>query len=81
MKEVSKLTMYVNVREPNKGEEPNWLGWFNNKTNDYIFYAKNLDQMNKLLYPKTVDELEKDGSGVCRRIVYEKNGKRVNNVV
>ena len=81
MKETVTLNMSINFREPEDGEEPNWLGWFDNKENDYTIYAPNLVQMNELLYPKTVYDLEKDGSGTCRKVIYERDGKRVDNII
>jgi len=79
MKETKTLTMEITFREPEEGEEANWLGWFDNEENNYTLYAHDLDFMNQLLHPKTVNELEKEGYGKCCKIIYEKNGERVKN--
>jgi len=81
MKRNKKITMSINFREPQEEESPNWLGWFDEKEKDYVLYAPDLDMMNQLLHPKTVDELEKEGMGECRKIVYEKNGEKVKNTL
>ena len=68
------ITMSINFRLPIENEKPNYMGWFDNDKQNFTIYAENKKQMNQLLYPKTVDELEKDGKGKMCKIIYENNG-------
>lgn len=73
--------MSVNFRLPKDKEIPNWLGWFDNEENSFVCYAKDLEEMNLLLAPKTVAVLEKTKDGKLHKVIYEKNGIPVKNLV
>lgn len=79
--QICKSSTVVNFRLPKENEEPNWLGWFNNKENNFTCYADSLEQMNMLLSPSTINELTKSNQGKLCQIIYEKNGVPVKNVL
>ena len=71
----AKINIEVTFREPVKGEEPNYLAYFEYKQMDYTCFAPDQKTMGLLLEGKSPAE-----GKVCKT-VYERNGKRVNNVL
>lgn len=80
MKETSSISISVSFRLPEEGETPNWLAWFDNKKDEYIAYAKDMDQMDQVM-GEDFRELERNGEGELHKIVFEKNGIPVDNKV
>lgn len=79
--QVSTMKINISFRHPEEGETPNWLGWYDFKEDDLVLFSGSEKQMDELLAPDNVESLTEKGVGELRKVVYERNGEPVRNVL